>query len=276
MDQIGYAMSIIWVILTIIYYYIKKKVSDKLFQDPPPKEDCSVCMIPMPYAEGGVCKDYPVAMVYQPCCGKIMCNGCVFAVNKEMNEGNMKPLCPFCRVPLPKSNEERLKRVKKRMELNDAEAFYHLGIQYRDGGMGLPQDYNNAVKLMNQAAELGSVRAHVKVAASYHQDEMGEYVDDKATDKGIHHWQLAAIGGHEVARFTLGILELKDNARSKNRAMKHFLIAAKSGYDESLKIVGAGFKDGYITKEEYEKTLRAYQHSCDEIKSEQRTKAMMS
>ena len=41
---------------------------DKLFADPPPKEDCPICMLPMPYA-GGICG---VRTAYQPCCGKII------------------------------------------------------------------------------------------------------------------------------------------------------------------------------------------------------------
>ena len=57
------------------------------------------------------------------------------------------------------------------------------------------------------------------------------------------------------------------------RAMKHFMIAARSGYDESLKKVGEGYKAGHVTKDDYTKSLRAYQCSLDEMKSEGRTKA---
>ena len=58
------------------------------------------------------------------------------------------------------------------------------------------------------------------------------------------------------------------------RAMKHFMIAARSGYDESLKKVGEGYKAGHVTKDDYTKSLRAYQCSIDEMKSEGRTKAI--
>jgi len=57
------------------------------------------------------------------------------------------------------------------------------------------------------------------------------------------------------------------------RAMKHYIIAAKSGYDDALKMVGKGYKTGYITKDEYAKTLRAHKASNDEMKSKQREKA---
>ena len=55
--------------------------------------------------------------------------------------------------------------------------------------------------------------------------------------------------------------------------MKHFMIAAKAGFDLSLKEVGEGYKRGHVTKDEYAQTLRAYKASQDEMKSEQRTKA---
>ena len=57
-----------------------------------------------------------------------------------------------------------------------------------------------------------------------------------------------------------------------NQAMKHFMIAAKAGCDDSLKMVG-GYKRGHVTKDEYASILRAHKNSRDEMKSQQRTKA---
>ena len=74
---------------------------DKLFADPPPKEDCQICFQPMPFAHaprGG--NTYGASPMYQPCCGKVMCNGCMIISVNEMSEGNMKDLCLFCRVPM--------------------------------------------------------------------------------------------------------------------------------------------------------------------------------
>ena len=84
-------------------------------------------------------------------------------------------------------------------------------------------------------------------------------------DKALHHFNLAAIGGHEKARYNLAAMEV-----NKDRSMKHFIIAARSGLDESLKKVGEGYKAGYVTKEDYASTLRAYQVSVNGMKSEQR------
>ena len=83
--------------------------------------------------------------------------------------------------------------------------------------------------------------------------------------------KLAAIGGNEVARHNLGLCDYY--ARNIDRAMKHFMIGAKSGSDRSLKKVGEGYKKGCITKDEYASTLRIYQQTVDQMKSVSREKA---
>jgi len=71
---------------------------EELFANPPPKEDCPICMLPIPCASG-LCG---VRKVYMSCCGKMLCLGCMLVADGEMRKGNMKDLCPFCRVPLQK------------------------------------------------------------------------------------------------------------------------------------------------------------------------------
>ena len=39
-----------------------------LFKQPPPNEECPICMLPMPI--------YPYDRRYQSCCGKNICEGC--------------------------------------------------------------------------------------------------------------------------------------------------------------------------------------------------------
>jgi len=220
-------------------------------------------MQPMPH-ENGVCG---VVRVYQACCGKMLCTGCMVTSQNEMRKGSMKQWCPFCRVPLSNSDQEDLKRFEKRTKLNDAEAFFTLGMKYYRGKLGLSCNMNKAFELMNRAAELGSVRAHYNLALAYWK---GDGVE-KDTSKAMHHTKLAAIGGHEIARHTLAIEEVKNG--NMVLAMKHFIIAAKSGEDDSLKKVGLGYKDGLVTKDEYASTLRAYQLSMNDMKSEERTVA---
>ena len=51
---------------------------------------------------------------------------------------------------------------------------------------------------------------------------------------------------------------------------KHFLIAARAGYQESLKDVREGFEAGYVTKDEYAHALREFQRRRDEAMSDDR------
>ena len=76
--------------------HVKNISDDELFREPPPKEDCPICMLPMPHALA-VCG---VEKSYMSCCGKILCSGCVLAAQGEINKGKMKDCCPFCRIPV--------------------------------------------------------------------------------------------------------------------------------------------------------------------------------
>ena len=84
---------------------------------------------------------------------------------------------------------------------------------------------------------------------------------------------LAAMNGSSAARHSVGLVELE--AENYHRAMRHFLIAAKAGFKDSLDAVKAAFEGGLVTKDEYANTLRAYQKIQDEAKSEMRDKAVV-
>ena len=120
---------------------------------------------------------------------------------------------------------------------------------------------------MNKAAELGMSMAHYNVAMAY----LSGHGVERDLDKASRHLKLAAIGGDEVARHKLGIEEV--HLGNMDRATKHFMIAARSGYDASLKKVGEGYKAGHVTKDDYASTLRSHQSIRNEMKSEQRSRA---
>ena len=79
------------------------------------------------------------------------------------------------------------------------------------------------------------------------------------------------MNGDVNARRNLGTME--GQAGNYQRAMKHLLISAKSGDDRSLDGVKKGYMSGFVTKEQYTNTLREYQKSQDETKSDARDKA---
>jgi len=106
-------------------------------------------------------------------------------------------------VPKPHSDKENLDRCKKRIKLNDAEAFFMLGSKYNQGKWGLQKNTNKAIELWNKAADLGSVCAHFSIGVAYN---IGGEIE-KNVRKSIRHWTLAAMGGHELARHNLGMIE---------------------------------------------------------------------
>ena len=80
------------------------------------------------------------------------------------------------------------------------------------------------------------------------------------------------MGGDVYARHNLGCAEV-EAGNHHQRAYKHFILAARAGYKQSLDAVKLGFMNGIVTKDEYAQTLRAYQKSHYEMKSEMRDKA---
>ena len=74
----------------------------------------------------------------------------MYANNWAGNHG-----CPFCRTPEFTSDNERVERLKKRAEANDANAIYELGHCYRVGEVDLPQDSAKAMELWLRAGKLG-------------------------------------------------------------------------------------------------------------------------
>lgn len=241
---------------------------DELFKEPPPKEDCPICLLPIPFANG-FCNVYTA---YQACCGKTLCMGCNVAAGEGALRGDLKDLCAFCRTPSPLSNEDFIQRCWKRVELNDPEAMTLLAGRYKEGASGLPQDIEKALGLFHRAAELGSCIAHNALSTYYSKGIVvaGKVALEKDEKKSAYHSKLAAIGGHEFARHATGCDESHDN--KWRRAMKHLMISARAGSDESLYCVKDGYKGGYVTKVEYASTLRAHKESQDEMKSEQRVK----
>ena len=227
----------------------------KLFKMPPLNEDCPICMLPLPSLYTG--------RKYRACCGKIICSGCIHAVEKR--DGGVG-LCPFCRTPTPTS-DEMIEQYKKRIEAGDADAIYNLGCWYADENFGLQQDHNKAWELWHQAAELGHAISYYSIGAAYYEGNGVERDETKAN----HYWELAAMGGVVESRYNLGALEF--NAGNIDRALKHFMIAAGCGYTRSLEDIKQMFMDGDATKDDYAKALLVYQENLIEIKSPQRDQA---
>ena len=153
---------------------------EALFKDPPAKEECPICFLPMPLRLI-TCMSLPPATitsvpifdfaranqefvskgteVYYSCCGKTICGGCVHSFVKSGNVGK----CPFCNADRDKTGKEAVEEMMKRVEANDAEAMCQLGYYYRHGKGGLLQDRAKGKELLIIAAELVIILRSVRL-----------------------------------------------------------------------------------------------------------------
>ena len=229
----------------------------KLFkQSPPMHEDCPICFLRMPTLLSG--------SRYKSCCGKLICSGCIHAV--RIRDGDVG-LCPFCRAAAPLDYETTIERTKKQVKAGDTKAMNSLGLYYDQGQFGLPQNYTKAMELWHQAGELGCAQSYHNIACSYRDGDGVKRNEEKA----IHYNELAAMAGCVAARDSLGFFE--EWAGNVNRAMKHWMIAVKSGDNNSLKNIQRLYSNGRTAKEDYTAALQAYQTFLGEIKSVQRDEA---
>ena len=241
---------------------------EKLFKEPPPREECPICMLPPPlYGSNST------GMNFYSCCGKNICNGCTYAMI-ETGDKNMM-LCPFCKTTPPRSPEEEVKRVMKLTEKGNAYAFFQLAGYYAQGesqsiypNLDMPQDLAKANELLLKAGELGCAAAYYNLGNCCTNEGMGVEIDEK---KAKHFFEIAAMNGYVPARHNLGCVE--GLAGNHHRAHKHFILAARAGNKGSLGMVKNGFMNGHVTKDQFANTLREYQKSQDEMKSDARDKA---
>ena len=216
--------------------------------------DCPICCLPLPID--------PSKTRLMSCCSKLICDGCYLANRKREVEGKVRHKCAFCRNDTPRTKEVINERWMKRIEANDPVSMYQMGTdKYEEG------NYTAAFEYWTRAAALGDVGAHYQLSILYLNGQ-GVEKDEK---KELHHMEKAAIGGSPNARHNLGCLE-----RGKGRvgrAVKHFIIAAKLGYDMSLEAVKDLYKDGYVSREDVVAAFRGYQAAIDAMKSPQREEA---
>ena len=156
-----------------------------VFKDPPPKEECPICFLPMPNKLIS-CVSLPPATIfsvpiynfanaheglkktmdaYYPCCGKTICTGCEHSFRESGNIGK----CPFCNSNRDKTYEEDIENFMKRVEANDPDSICQLASYYFFGTGGLQQDHAKSMELYMRAGQLGCSDAHCTLGKLYRQ-----------------------------------------------------------------------------------------------------------
>ena len=228
---------------------------EELFKDHPEREECPICMLPIPFE--------PEHSMFQACCGKTLCLGCIHAQRKV----DASSPCAFCRTPPPSADEETINRLNRGVERKDGESMHQLALHYRYGKLGLKKDSAKALRLLLEAGKYGSAHAYY-IAGNFYKE--GHCVK-KDLKRAKHYWELGAIGGSIHARNNLGCSET--DVGNFERACKHFLISAKAGHKNSLNAIKVGVKDGFVKKHDYGEALRLYQKLHDDTRSAMRDEA---
>ena len=257
---------------------------EALFKDPPAKEDCPICFLPMPIkliscislppatttsvpiydfaiANEGVAHE--AMEEYYTCCGKSICGGCIYSFRKSGNND----YCPFCKAGWVVTDKEIVQELMKRVEANDAGAMCQLANHYYEGIFGLQQNQQKAMELWKQATELDSRYAHCFLGYVYY--EGGDLKRAK------FHTAAAAMAGHDAERCNLGTIEAQSG--NLGRAIKHWTIAASTGNHTAMYNMLVNFKQGQgVSRDALISTLTAYNASCVEMRSEARDAAIRS
>ena len=236
---------------------LAKTRDDRLFTQPDGScyGECPICCLPLSL-------DFKKWSINTCCCQRI-CSGCSHANQKREWKEGLDQKCPFCREPLPKTDEQQAKNYMKRAKANDPVALCNMGKKHYDN----KGDHKKAFEYWTRATELGDAEAHFNLSILY---QLVEGVE-KDKKKEVYHLEEAAVGGHPDARYNLGCEE-NENGRV-GRAVKHWIIAAKLGHDHALETVKECFWKGLAKKEDYETALRGHQAAVDATKSQQRDTA---
>eukprot|EP00984_Skeletonema_dohrnii_P012196 scaffold4924_cov84-Skeletonema_dohrnii-CCMP3373.AAC.3 len=218
--------------------------------------DCPICFLPLAIDRS--------KRSMMSCCSKLICEGCCYTIKFREQNPSMKRTCPFCRCPLPGTDAEIDANIMKRVKANDPVPTRFVGIRRHDEG-----DYGSAFDYLSKAAGLGDIEALYRLSAMYLE---GEGVE-KDRKKAVYYMEEAAIAGHPEARYNLGVIEW-NNGR-KERAVKHWIIAANQGHDKSVEveILKRGYTEGLVSKGDFAAALRAHQAAVDAMKSPQREAA---
>ena len=218
----------------------------------PPREECPICMLVLPVTVN--------LQSYQMCCGQTLCSGCSHQHKNKSREQAVPLTCAFCRTAVPKSDEEILARLRKRVELEDPKALQMMSTYYGTGELGLPVDQAKRIELMRQSANLGCPAALFQLGIVHHKEHNRE-MEKK-------YWTEAAEGGDLISRHNLGAWEERNG--NIIAAFRHWRLSASAGYRSSMENLIKRFEFGLLHHTDLAETLQAFYRSRAEMNSRDR------
>jgi len=248
---------------------------------PPSRDECPICFVPLPIDDK--------ATFYRPCCGKIICKGCIADQihmlmrdsGDEMQEEMINPLnkCMLCRTEAHGNSHElnmkaahngwreAMVRVGK-YYLRDARHNSFDSVETRRKKVA---DKQTGIDWLRRASHAGSGKAAEKLG-----DLVLETPCQGCADllDAHRHFRRAVKLGRVQAYVKIGNIEL--NRGEVASAMDNYRKAAICGVKSEglVKVLKRGFMDGYITRDEYFSTLFKHYKANDEMNSESRKRSL--
>ena len=222
----------------------------------PPREECPICMQVLPIHEK--------LSSYAVCCGKKLCGGCDY--QHQMKSGETLT-CAFCREPISQSAEEALVPLRKRVELKDPNAMFHMALEYGYGLHGLPVDQAKGKTLLCEAAGLGLPDAQFTLGDYYRHGHMGF---EQNEEEALKYFKEAAEGGDVLSRHNVGMAEGRNG--NYDAAMRHLRLSASSGDRKSIEFLISSFEVGMLRHGDLSETVHAFYRARAELKSDGRDK----
>ena len=207
----------------------------------PPQEKCPICTRVLPI--------HTVLQMHKTCCGKTICAGCQL---QHQRKNGYRHTCAFCGEPTPKSDEEELARLRKRVELEDGTALLNLALAHGYGDHGLPKDQAKCIELLRESADLGCTINQYELGIFHHDGRMGL---EQNKEEAFKYWEKAAEGGHILARHNLGYMKYANGDHVV--AMRHCRLSASGGYRHSMDNLMIYFERGLLHHEDLANTLQA-------------------
>ena len=219
------------------------------------REECSICMIPLPLDAGDT--------KLLKCCGKMICNGCLY--KNVTAKGTADQKCAYCRQPMLSAHDPKnyLKGLKKLMKKNNPHAFMHMALEY-SAGEDVFQSDTKALQMYTCAAELGRIDAYTEIGRYYNTGK----VVGQDRSKALTFYKISAKKGSMIAHQLLAKYEEKFG-NTQNR-IGHLKVLASAGDQQTMNSL---IQLNLLSKDDLTQTLCACQASQNEMKSKDRDDA---
>lgn len=243
---------------------------EKLFATPISDHmgDCPVCRMSYGFDSdlfltSGNSSMYAKLLTALPCCSRQICSTCSYAIVATCAKMGKSPRCPFCReIFLPKSHmgRDRYKQhLLERCTEQDPLLLFELAeLSLADNEIEIQVAFDYFLK----AAYLGHAHSMFEVGVWL----KAGYSNDMVKNNKEWFFSQAAINGHPIARYFLGMIKVRQ-ADFKS-AVHHLKIASFQGVTIATKELLTLCRYGHCANDDCAEALRKHSEKVKEIKDE--------